>query len=258
MSPCIVFFDEIDALASRRGEGGSGVNDRVLAQLLTELDGIGSQRAIPVPRTSGVGVEELVKKAVSGGKKETAVAEEVEGHVTLDAILYSRVIVVAATNRPDMLDPALMRPGRIDRKVYVPPPDEGSRTQILLLELAKLPVQGNINIGIGIGKGKGIDVNNVNNGVDNKGNAGNTGNVGAGNVGAGTDIDIQDIDIPHLVNGTSGFSGAEVVSVCQEAAMLAMDEGKLAVSMGHLDRAMRETKPQITEDMLNYYEGLSF
>lgn len=78
-APCVVFFDEIDALAIKRDSGGgnSGVNDRVLAQLLVELDGCGS---------------------VSGNAEIS-------------------VLVIAATNRPDMLDPALMRPGRIDRKV---------------------------------------------------------------------------------------------------------------------------------------------
>lgn len=74
-APSIIFFDEIDALAGRRGDTSSGVQDRVLAQLLTELDGVQGQ------------------------------------------LPQQRVVVVAATNRPDMLDPALIRPGRIDRKV---------------------------------------------------------------------------------------------------------------------------------------------
>ena len=73
-APSIIFFDEIDALASIRSSQNTGVNDRVLAQLLVELDGSGG--------------------GLTGG-----------------------VIVIAATNRPDMLDPALLRPGRIDRKV---------------------------------------------------------------------------------------------------------------------------------------------
>lgn len=91
-APSLIFFDEIDAFASKRfidilflltrvprGDSSSGVNDRVLAQLLTEIDG-------------GGGVFQGTK----------------------------RVVVVAATNRPDMLDPALLRPGRIDRKVRTP------------------------------------------------------------------------------------------------------------------------------------------
>jgi AAA family ATPase len=84
-APCIVFFDEIDALAGQRGQGTTGVSDRVLAQLLTELDG-----------ASAAGND--------GGGGDLAT-----------------VIVVAATNRPDMLDAALMRPGRIDRKAASSP-----------------------------------------------------------------------------------------------------------------------------------------
>ncbi|KAL8004723.1 putative AAA+ ATPase domain, ATPase, AAA-type, core, AAA ATPase, AAA+ lid domain-containing protein [Plasmopara halstedii] len=95
-SPTVVFFDEIDALASTRGaNGSSGASDRVLSQLLTELDGL-----------------EPLK----------------------------RVLVVAATNRPDLLDPALMRPGRIDRALYVSPPDISAREQILEIHTRKIPL----------------------------------------------------------------------------------------------------------------------
>ncbi|PIA16962.1 AAA-domain-containing protein [Coemansia reversa NRRL 1564] len=94
-APAIVFFDEFDALAVRRGAtDGSSVADRVLSQLLAELDGI----------------EPLV-----------------------------RVIVIAATNRPDVIDPALLRPGRIDRLIYVAPPDLSAREHILQLRLTAVP-----------------------------------------------------------------------------------------------------------------------
>lgn len=88
MSPCIVFFDEIDSLGSERGgsSGGSNVHERVLSQLLVELDGI-----------------EPLKD----------------------------VTIVAATNRPDLIDKALLRPGRLDRIVYVPLPDTDTRREIL-------------------------------------------------------------------------------------------------------------------------------
>lgn len=86
-SPCIIFFDEIDALAPVRGLGGdSMVTERVVSQLLTELDGIQSL----------------------GG-----------------------VVVLAATNRMDMVDPALLRAGRFDKLLYIPQPDKGARRQIL-------------------------------------------------------------------------------------------------------------------------------
>jgi|EP01043_Picozoa_sp_COSAG02_P014340 AAA family ATPase len=94
-SPAIVFFDEIDALATQRGASGSAsVGDRVLSQLLTELDGI-------------------VGSAGAGGE------------------LSSAVVTIAATNRPDLLDAALVRPGRFDRQVYVGPPDVDARRDIL-------------------------------------------------------------------------------------------------------------------------------
>ncbi len=94
-SPSIVFFDEIDSLAVRRGAGAGGAraHDRVLGQLLSELDGV-------------------------EGLKD--------------------VVVVAATNRPDLLDPAILRPGRIDRVLYVAPPDTKSRQSIFRLQLAKM------------------------------------------------------------------------------------------------------------------------
>jgi len=96
-APCIVFFDEIDALASVRSRGGedSGVGGRVLSQLLTELDGI----------------------------------EELKG-----------VLVLAATNRPDLLDPALLRPGRFDIQLEIPVPDRAAREQIFRIHLHGRPV----------------------------------------------------------------------------------------------------------------------
>ncbi|XP_015252746.1 PREDICTED: spermatogenesis-associated protein 5 [Cyprinodon variegatus] len=103
VSPSIVFFDEIDALASERGSsaGSSGVGDRVLAQLLTEMDGIEQLRD---------------------------------------------VTVLAATNRPDMIDKALMRPGRLDRIVFVPLPDAATRREIFSLQFRNMPVAENVSL----------------------------------------------------------------------------------------------------------------
>jgi transitional endoplasmic reticulum ATPase len=97
-APCIIFFDEIDALASARSHGGSdsGVGARVLSQLLTELDGI----------------------------------EELKG-----------VFVLAATNRLDLLDPALLRPGRFDIQLEIAPPDAASREKIFAIHLRDRPVE---------------------------------------------------------------------------------------------------------------------
>ncbi len=98
VSPCVVFFDEIDAIASKRGniEGGSRVTENVLNQLLAEMDGI-----------------------------ET----------------LSNVVVIGATNRPDILDPAIVRPGRFDRIVYVNIPTEDGRLQILEIHAKNMPIK---------------------------------------------------------------------------------------------------------------------
>ncbi|OQR94990.1 ATPase AFG2 protein [Achlya hypogyna] len=101
-APSVVFFDEIDAVAgARSGSSSSGVGDRVLSQLLNELDGI-----------------EPLKK----------------------------VIIVAATNRPDLLDAALMRPGRIDRVLYVGPPDAAARQEILGIHTRKMPLAPDVDL----------------------------------------------------------------------------------------------------------------
>jgi transitional endoplasmic reticulum ATPase len=96
-APAVVFLDEIDSLTPKRGMGmsDSGVSERVISQLLTEMDGI----------------------------------------TTLQDI-----VVVAATNRPDMVDSAVMRPGRFDRLIYVPEPDEKSRLQILKIYTKGMPI----------------------------------------------------------------------------------------------------------------------
>lgn len=87
-SPCVVFFDELDSLVPKRGvnSGGGGVSERVVNQLLTEMDGLDSRRS---------------------------------------------VFVIAATNRPELIDPAMMRPGRLDKLLYVPLPTPDERVSIL-------------------------------------------------------------------------------------------------------------------------------
>lgn len=103
-APTIIFFDEIDAIAVQRGAGGgnsSQVADRVLSQLLNELDGIQPLK---------------------------------------------RVVIVAATNRPDIIDRALMRPGRIDRVIYVGLPEKEARVDILGIHTKKTPLHEDVNL----------------------------------------------------------------------------------------------------------------
>jgi len=102
VAPCVVFFDEIDALAGRRGiEAGTKVTERVLNQILAEVDGL-------------------------EGLKD--------------------VTIIGATNRPDMLDPALLRPGRFDRIILVDVPNEESRKKILEVHLKDTPLAEDVNI----------------------------------------------------------------------------------------------------------------
>ncbi len=102
-APSVIFFDEFDALVPRRGMGyaDSGVTERVISQLLTEIDGI----------------------------------------QTLED-----VVIIAATNRPDIVDPAVLRPGRFDRLIYVPEPDEKARLEIFQIYTKDMPLANDVDL----------------------------------------------------------------------------------------------------------------
>merc|ERR1712127_873730 len=102
-SPCILMFDEMDSIAKARGSGGAGgseAGDRVINQILTEIDGVGARK---------------------------------------------NVFVIGATNRPDILDPAVIRPGRLDQLIYIPLPDLQSRISIFKAALRKAPIADDID-----------------------------------------------------------------------------------------------------------------
>jgi transitional endoplasmic reticulum ATPase len=101
-APAVIFFDEMDSLTPQRGAGSdSGVSERVISQLLTEMDGI---------------------------------------------LSLQDIVVIAATNRPNLIDPAVLRPGRFDRLIYVPEPDEKSRLQILKLYTTDMPLSKDVDL----------------------------------------------------------------------------------------------------------------
>jgi transitional endoplasmic reticulum ATPase len=103
-APCVLFFDELDSIAKARGSSAGdagGASDRVLNQLLTEMDGMGAKK---------------------------------------------NVFIIGATNRPDQIDPALLRPGRLDQLIYIPLPDEKSRHAVLQATLRKSPVSKDVDI----------------------------------------------------------------------------------------------------------------
>ena len=164
-APAVIFLDEMDSLTPRRGAGmsDSGVSERVISQLLTEMDGI---------------------------------------------LTLQDIVVIAATNRPDMVDTAVLRPGRFDRLIYVPEPDEKSRLQILKLYTKNMPI-------------------------------------------------IQDVDLTQLATVTKYYSGADLESLCREAAMHALrrDVNAQIVTMKDFQDAMKEMGPSITPDMEKWYKS---
>jgi transitional endoplasmic reticulum ATPase len=164
-APAVIFLDEMDSLAPRRGLGfsDSGVSERVISQLLTEMDGI----------------------------------------VTLQDI-----VVIAATNRPDMVDSAVLRPGRFDRLIYVPEPDEKSRLQIFGIYTKGMPLT-------------------------------------------------KDVDLNQLALMTKYYSGADIESLCREAAMHALrnDIDAVEVTMKDFQDAIKEVGPSVTPDMEKWYKS---
>ncbi|KAH9700436.1 cell division control protein 48 [Citrus sinensis] len=103
-APCVLFFDELDSIATQRGSSvgdAGGAADRVLNQLLTEMDGMSAKKT---------------------------------------------VFIIGATNRPDIIDPALLRPGRLDQLIYIPLPDEDSRHQIFKACLRKSPISKDVDL----------------------------------------------------------------------------------------------------------------
>ncbi|MGD6851078.1 MAG: CDC48 family AAA ATPase [Candidatus Bathyarchaeia archaeon] len=164
-APAVIFLDEIDSLTPRRGMGmsDSGVSERVISQLLTEMDGLTSLQDI---------------------------------------------VVIAATNRPDMVDGAVIRPGRFDRLIYVPEPDEKSRLQIFKIYTKGMPIN-------------------------------------------------KDVDLNQLSMMTKYYSGADIESLCREAAMHALrrDVNSREVGMKDFQDAMKEMGPSITPDMEKWYKS---
>ncbi|RPA90686.1 AAA-domain-containing protein [Choiromyces venosus 120613-1] len=169
-SPSIIFFDEIDALSASRDDGGRG---------------------------GGGG----------GGKTNvlTTLLNEMDGIEVLKG-----VTILAATNRPEIIDPALLRPGRLDTILYVGPPDLPARKQILQIKTGKMSIS-------------------------------------------------PGVDLDHFAEATEGFSGAEVVNVCDEAIHYAMRESFSieAVCARHFEAALEKAVPQITAEMREAYENWS-
>ena len=230
VSPCIIFFDEIDALAPRRGlSSDSHVSERVVNQLLTEIDGL----------------EDL-----------------------------HDVVVIAATNRPDIVDTALLRPGRFDRMILTPVPEEQTRLEIFRVHTKGMPIA--IEEEVKIKAKKMVAVKSINGASEIEGENEKQRNKilkrGVSDEPL-TESDIRNIDrkiinkediksrddfLKYFANKTDGYVGADIESVCREAAILALREDIEAREIGitHFDKALDKVRPSVTKDVERAYEEL--
>ena len=176
-APTVIFIDEIDSIAPSRGTvEGERVTDRLINQLLTEMDGI----------------------------------EENSG-----------VVVVAATNRPDILDPALLRPGRFDRLILVPAPDERARLEILRVHTRRVPLSEDVNL---------KEIAKMTEGYS----------------GADLEALVREAALMTLRRAVAGREMEELGDELLE---------RLRVRKKDFEEAMKKIKPSITKYMLEYYEN---
>lgn len=160
-SPCVIVFDELDSLARPRGQDDISGNERVLSQLLTEMDDSGS----------------------------------------------SGIIIIGITSRPDLIDTSLIRPGRLDLIVYVESPDEKARNEIIGKLTSEMPLS-------------------------------------------------KDVDLPQIAARTKGFSGADLVALCREAAINAIRNKVRIVNNSDFEKSLQFVKPSITKDVEDWYESI--
>jgi transitional endoplasmic reticulum ATPase len=157
-SPCIVIFDELDSFARTKSGEDSGVGERLLSQLLTEME--------------------------DGGA--------------------SRVIVIGISNRPDLIETSLLRPGRLDLILYVQPPDEKGRLEIIKILSRQMPLSG-------------------------------------------------DVDLKEIAVSTKSYSGADLVAICREAAVHAMQNDSTKIGSVDFAAALKLVKPSITKVVDEWY-----
>jgi transitional endoplasmic reticulum ATPase len=178
-APCIVFFDEIDAIAPARGALGSDshVTERVISQLLTELDGLE---------------------------------------------VLTNVIIIGASNRPDIIDAALLRPGRFDRLLYVPPPSKESRIQIFKIHTSKKPLADDVDI---------VSLANQTEGY----------------TGA---------DIAALASAAVMLALREHVAKYKDPKQADLAKGELKIHMKHFEEAMKKIRP-LSKHEIDIYKNIA-
>ena len=159
-SPCIIIFDELDSLARAKSIEDGGVGERLLSQLLTEME--------------------------DGGA--------------------ARVVVVGISNRPDLIDPSLIRPGRLDLIIFIPPPDEKGRLEIIKILTKQMP--------------------------------------------------LSDVDLKEIALATKGYSGADLIAICREAAVHAMRNDSPKITSAEFAGALKIVKPSITKNVDDWYTSI--
>lgn len=160
-SPCIIIFDELDSLARSKSLEETGVGERLLSQLLTEME--------------------------DGGA--------------------ARVVVVGISNRPDLIDPSLLRPGRLDLILFIPPPEDKGRFEIIKALTRQMPLSG-------------------------------------------------DVDLNEIALSTKGYTGADLVAVCREAAVQAMRNNLPKINSVDFAAALKVVKPSITKGVEDWYSSI--
>jgi len=160
-SPCIVIFDELDSFARAKSMEDGGVGERLLSQLLTEME--------------------------DGGA--------------------SRVIVLGISNRPDLIDTSLLRPGRLDLILFIPPPDEKGRLEIIKILTRTMPLSGDVNL-------------------------------------------------EEIAVATKNYSGADLVAICRESAVHAMQNDAAKIGSADFSAALKLVKPSITKSVDEWYGSI--
>ena len=212
VAPCIIFFDEIDSLAGKRGlvESGTRVTERVLNQLLAEMDGL----------------EDL-----------------------------NDVLVIGATNRPDMLDTALLRPGRFDKILLVSTPQKEGRLNILKIHTKNMPIE--------LTKEEAKELDNEFRDEKVADRSKLIEEDLKENVKKKLKVDFKDLSnkdklLYYLSKKTDGYTGADLEALAREAAMLSLRESKDAkeVNKKHFDAALNKIKPSVTKVTIESYKRI--
>ena len=260
-APCVIFFDEIQALfGSRDGPGVGEVGRKMVTQLILETDALRStDEAAMAAEPSGEAKEatgEMGGRGIggsSGPPQPQQQQQQQQQEAALDT--SKRVVVIAATNVPEAMDPALLRAGRFDECVYVGPPDEEGRRQVLEAVRRRMS---------GAARALGLPLS------------------------SSSSCWSQDVDIPSLAVRTPLFSGADLDNLCQRAALAALRHAAMAGDTGvargasgtggtaedaaggfsgsselgavsqieaaHFEEALANMTPSITAEMVQRYE----